>query len=830
MCPSRKHVGYRPQPDPIEADVNPRVPGKVTCSLRGAGQVEAGARALMSDEPFLLRELKLEEVSQARATPDSVGGISEKDLRKDLDGSVRFVPGSQVSTIEWLSGVTPGAMPQVSGVTPGAMPQVSGVTPGAMPQVSGVTPGAMPPVSGVTPGAMPPVSGVTPGAMPQVSEVTPGAMPQVSEVTPGVTCEAMSQELGAMSDEAQDKQAQSSEALVSDAEALKDLTDSVSSMSGPIRKQGGYTKLGPKLKLLRFSLALSPAMQTQGGQTQLSDGQSNEIVRGKGNVNLLLGYERVGRSVVSLLGGEESSLYSLGTSSVATMYRVAGAIMQNVKKCSSPRQTLLCSQDQGAVNRHMGSEQAAFEPPSQIPFVGPIEGSSEAVEDFYQPDGEASRFPGSHLVWFILLSKGTLHAYAGGWGLDRLVICSEGLNTLGWGLGVSSLDKSVRKRPSDSSASTRQEPARSQDPSPSTEGPCNKVSVCKHFIKGWCRRGHACKLHHGDPPDGSSVSTVVGKRGKEEVRKVCPHFLKGNCLRGRSCGYVHTQDAVSSVDANTVQTSEQPAQETQVRCPHFDKGFCRRGQSCRFAHVSNRPEMRRGPSLLEVGRRVKHQPLAEEKKERLRQAGLLDVCFRWAQGRCEAASCRFSHRHLRQWEIELFREMLDGDDAQPEALPADDQAPASTSQIGNSQDQPQQDSVREGQQWDGTVPLLQPAPLILEPSGQNKCRFSAPRPSSSLRKGVKVSMPGSTILRRKLGDYSSTRVMPLSGQQPSRSVLNQPCVLASPPGQPEKFPQHQRTWCRLTVSRSRISGSLKNKIIPGKGSRFPLASYILNPP
>ena len=162
--------------------------------------------------------------------------------------------------------------------------------------------------------------------------------------------------------------------------------------------------------------------------------------------------------------------------------------------------------------------------------------------------------------------------------------------------------------------------------------------ACKHFIKGWCRKGHACRLRHGDPPDGSSVS-MVGKRAMEEVRKVCPHFLKGNCLKGRSCGYIHTQNTVSSDDTNTMQMSEQPAQETQVRCPHFEKGFCRRGQSCRFAHVSNRPDVRGVPSLLDEGRRVKHQSLAQTKKDQLREAGLLDVCFRWAQGRCDAASC-----------------------------------------------------------------------------------------------------------------------------------------------------------------------------------------------
>ena len=273
-CPDRRRVGYRPQPDRVGVDVNPRgsrpvwlrirpgaklylgkVPGQVTCPPRGARQVEAGARARMS------------EISQVRATPDSEGGIGGQGTHN----SARLVSGSPVSALEWLSGTTSGAMTQVSGTTPGATPQVSGATLGAMPQVSGATLGAMPPVSGAT------LSGTS-------------------------------------SDEVRDKQEQSSEALVSDAEALKDLSDSVSSMSCPIGRPGGYSKLGSRLKSLRFSLPLSAS-----GQTQPSEGQSNEILRGKGNMNLLLGYERVGRSIVSLLGGDESSLYSLGTSSVATM-------------------------------------------------------------------------------------------------------------------------------------------------------------------------------------------------------------------------------------------------------------------------------------------------------------------------------------------------------------------------------------------------------------------------------------------------------------------------------------------------------------------------------
>ena len=246
-------------------------------------------------------------------------------------------------------------------------------------------------------------------------------------------------------------------------------------------------------------------------------------------MNLFLGYERVGRSIVSLVGGEEVSLYSLGTSSVATMYRVAGAIRQDVARCSDPRRTPSCSQDQSAVNPPLKSRQAAFDPPSQISSVRSIEGSPEAVGDCRQPDVEAQEFPCSHLVWFILLRKGALCEYAGSQGIGQLVIGSEGLSTLGWGLGVSSLSKRVSDTLSDPSANAFQEPTLPQGPDVGTESHSDKVSVCKHYIKGWCRKGQACGFPHVDMSAGSGTSGPLCQGDKEGARKVCR-------LRGETCG------------------------------------------------------------------------------------------------------------------------------------------------------------------------------------------------------------------------------------------------------------------------------------------------------
>ena len=413
--------------------------------------------------------------------------------------------------------------------------------------------------------------------------------------------------------------------------------------------------------------------------------------------------ERVSQSVVSLLGGEDSSLYSLGTSSIATVYRVAGGIKQNVPSCSNFRQPPVRSQGHGAAESHFGSKQAAFEPLSQIPSARPIYGSPEAAEDHSQPEDEAPRFPCSHLAWFILLRTGTIHAKAGEQGLGLLVTCSEGLNTLGWSLGVSSPGKRDSESPSNPNVNALEESNPSRGLGAGQERQFDRVSTCKHYKKGWCWRGQACKFHHGDLSDSLRVSTAVGQGDKEVGSKICPHFLKGNCRRGVNCGDIHSLEAASSTSADLDKKVEQKAQAAQVRCPHFDKGYCRRGDTCRFAHVNGNPEPGIRPHGSGPGSRLKHQPLAEDKKQKLRGADLLNVCFRWAQGGCDNKACRFSHRHLGPWELRMFKELLDSNEASPTALPAGGQAPLNTGPAGSSKGKPHEDAVGEGRQWDTTV-------------------------------------------------------------------------------------------------------------------------------
>ena len=195
---------------------------------------------------------------------------------------------------------------------------------------------------------------------------------------------------------------------------------------------------------------------------------------------------------------------------------------------------------------------------------------------------------------------------------------------------------------------------------------------------------------------------------------------------------------------------------------------------------------------------MKHQPLAEDKKERLRQAGLLDVCFRRAQGCCTNASCRFSHRHISAWERRLFKELLDGNEASLKAVSREE---VSTSLVSPEQTSPLQHESgvvwsesgvfptpmqllpsEPSSAWNDPVgpPTTRPL-LMLEPSPADKsCKLAAPRPPASFRRGVKVESSGSTILRHKLGDCRGRSAIELSKESSVRRVHEQPCVYAIP--------------------------------------------------
>lgn len=80
------------------------------------------------------------------------------------------------------------------------------------------------------------------------------------------------------------------------------------------------------------------------------------------------------------------------------------------------------------------------------------------------------------------------------------------------------------------------------------------VTVCKHWLRGLCKKGDACEFLH-----------------EYDLRKMpeCWWFVKwGWCANGEECLYRHT-----SKDGR------------KNECPEYLRGFCKRGPYCPFKHV-----------------------------------------------------------------------------------------------------------------------------------------------------------------------------------------------------------------------------------------------------
>ena len=105
---------------------------------------------------------------------------------------------------------------------------------------------------------------------------------------------------------------------------------------------------------------------------------------------------------------------------------------------------------------------------------------------------------------------------------------------------------------------------------------------CKAFREGFCPLGNACPDKHGAPHSNNLV---------------CKHWLKGLCKKGDQCDYLHEYNiraraectnfnrsgyCVSGEDCNYVHVD--PATRLPP-CPHYEKGFCPLGARCSKKHV-----------------------------------------------------------------------------------------------------------------------------------------------------------------------------------------------------------------------------------------------------
>lgn len=77
------------------------------------------------------------------------------------------------------------------------------------------------------------------------------------------------------------------------------------------------------------------------------------------------------------------------------------------------------------------------------------------------------------------------------------------------------------------------------------------VKYCRHYLKGRCLEGEACKFSHDTIPLTKS--------------KPCCHFARQSCMKGDDCPFDH-------------QLSKYPCDK------YASQGFCNRGSSCLFSH------------------------------------------------------------------------------------------------------------------------------------------------------------------------------------------------------------------------------------------------------
>ena len=103
--------------------------------------------------------------------------------------------------------------------------------------------------------------------------------------------------------------------------------------------------------------------------------------------------------------------------------------------------------------------------------------------------------------------------------------------------------------------------------------------VCKHWLRGLCKKGDGCEFLHEynlfPPPSSlpshppSAFHRFVLTSGNRRKMPECNFYVRnGYCSNGEECLYLHV-DPDSKIP----------------RCPHYDNGFCPLGQACTKRHV-----------------------------------------------------------------------------------------------------------------------------------------------------------------------------------------------------------------------------------------------------
>ncbi|EAW23473.1 cleavage polyadenylation factor RNA-binding subunit YTH1 [Aspergillus fischeri NRRL 181] len=133
-------------------------------------------------------------------------------------------------------------------------------------------------------------------------------------------------------------------------------------------------------------------------------------------------------------------------------------------------------------------------------------------------------------------------------------------------------------------------------------GLASDVPVCKAYSEGHCPLGPACPDRHPTPSRVTTSTTTASGLAPSTTHGslVCKHFLKGLCKKGLKCEYLHEYNLRRMPECQSFSRSGycpngddclyQHVRE-QARlppCENYDQGFCELGPLCAKRHVRRR--------------------------------------------------------------------------------------------------------------------------------------------------------------------------------------------------------------------------------------------------
>ncbi|KAL1956324.1 hypothetical protein VTO42DRAFT_7407 [Malbranchea cinnamomea] len=127
-------------------------------------------------------------------------------------------------------------------------------------------------------------------------------------------------------------------------------------------------------------------------------------------------------------------------------------------------------------------------------------------------------------------------------------------------------------------------------------GLASDVPVCKAYREGHCPLGPMCPDRH-PTPSRISTSTSAIAPSTTHGSLVCKHFLKGLCKKGLKCEYLHEYNLRRMPECQSFARSgycpngddclyQHVREEAKLPlCEHYERGFCELGPICSKRHV-----------------------------------------------------------------------------------------------------------------------------------------------------------------------------------------------------------------------------------------------------